>query len=209
MEDKVPIIGISRHRIGVDGQGVTTLVAFHGCPLSCQYCLNPSCSGPTDGLMHLSPKELYLRVGIDNLYFLATQGGICFGGGEPLMRMDFIHQFRLLCGHGWMLTAETSLHVPSHIIDSAASVIDHFIVDIKDTNPSIYRNYTHKDNTLTINNLRHLLKLVGPDRIIVRVPSIPNYNTPQDIDRSIDLLHHMGITQIDQFEYIVRKISEQ
>ena len=32
------IIGISRHRIGVDGPGVTTLVAFHGCTLSCKYC---------------------------------------------------------------------------------------------------------------------------------------------------------------------------
>lgn len=29
------LIGISRHRIGVDGAGVTTLVAFHGCPLRC------------------------------------------------------------------------------------------------------------------------------------------------------------------------------
>ena len=28
------LIGLSRHRIGVDGAGVTTLVAFHGCPLN-------------------------------------------------------------------------------------------------------------------------------------------------------------------------------
>ena len=28
------LIGLSRHRIGVDGSGVTTLVAFHGCPLN-------------------------------------------------------------------------------------------------------------------------------------------------------------------------------
>ena len=39
--DGVPIIGISRHRLGVDGNGVTTLVAFHGCNLQCKYCLNP------------------------------------------------------------------------------------------------------------------------------------------------------------------------
>ena len=35
------LIGLSRHRIGVDGAGVTTLVAFHGCPLDCKYCLKP------------------------------------------------------------------------------------------------------------------------------------------------------------------------
>ena len=26
-----PLIGISRHRLSTDGEGVTTLVAFHGC----------------------------------------------------------------------------------------------------------------------------------------------------------------------------------
>ena len=27
---KAPLIGICRHRLSVDGEGVTTLVAFHG-----------------------------------------------------------------------------------------------------------------------------------------------------------------------------------
>jgi len=35
------ISGISRHRLATDGEGVTTLVGFHGCPLCCGYCLNP------------------------------------------------------------------------------------------------------------------------------------------------------------------------
>lgn len=34
------IIGIARHRLPTDGDGVTTLVAFHGCPLRCRHCLN-------------------------------------------------------------------------------------------------------------------------------------------------------------------------
>ena len=32
-EQGVPVIGISRHRMGMDGKGVTTLVAMHGCML--------------------------------------------------------------------------------------------------------------------------------------------------------------------------------
>ena len=43
---KAPLIGICRHRLTTDGTGVTTLVAFHGCPLHCQYCLNPQCLLP-------------------------------------------------------------------------------------------------------------------------------------------------------------------
>ncbi|MBQ4345228.1 MAG: radical SAM protein, partial [Muribaculaceae bacterium] len=32
MNDAAHIIGICRHRLTTDGEGVTTLVAFHGCP---------------------------------------------------------------------------------------------------------------------------------------------------------------------------------
>lgn len=34
------IIGIARHRRQSKGDGVTTLIAFPGCPLRCRYCLN-------------------------------------------------------------------------------------------------------------------------------------------------------------------------
>ena len=30
-----PIFGISRHRMGIDGNGITTLVDFMGCPQKC------------------------------------------------------------------------------------------------------------------------------------------------------------------------------
>ncbi len=44
--NKASLIAINRLRIGTDGHGITTLVAFHGCPLHCRYCLNPECLEP-------------------------------------------------------------------------------------------------------------------------------------------------------------------
>ncbi len=38
--DRAKIIGISRHRLSTDGDGVTTLVAFHGCLHRYLYGLN-------------------------------------------------------------------------------------------------------------------------------------------------------------------------
>ena len=38
---KLALIGVCRFRFGTDGTGITTLIGFHGCPLSCRYCLNP------------------------------------------------------------------------------------------------------------------------------------------------------------------------
>lgn len=39
-KQRAKIIGIARHRPSSDGDGITTLVAFHGCTLRCRYCLN-------------------------------------------------------------------------------------------------------------------------------------------------------------------------
>jgi len=200
----VPFIGISRHRIGVDGVGVTTLAAFHGCPLQCRYCLNPQCMGSSEGLQCHTPESLYEAVRIDNLYFLATGGGICFGGGEPLLRASFLHRFRELCGSGWRLTAETSLAVSREAVETASEVIDDFIVDIKDWNPAIYKSYTGRSNQRMTSNLKYLLKKLGASHIMVRVPGIPDYNTEADIEHSITALRDIGVTRIDRFQYIVK-----
>ena len=207
--ERVPFIGINRHRIGIDGIGVTTLACFHGCTLRCRYCLNRRCLGPDEGMQHLTPKELYDFCSIDNLYFVATGGGVCFGGGEPLLRMDFIEEFRQLCEHNWHLTAETALSVPRDAVERAAETIDDFIIDIKDCNDDIYQRYTGRSNTLSMGNLRWLVDTVGPDRITVRVPLIPNYNTSEDTDRSVEILKAMGITHFDRFEYTLRKMKEE
>lgn len=205
---KAPFIGISRHRIGIDGNGVTTLAAFHGCPLRCRYCLNPHSLENEERCQLLTPEELYQRLAIDNLYFIATGGGVCFGGGEPLLRVEFIKEFRQLCGRDWKLTAETSLNVPPQNVEEAATVIDDFIVDIKDTNPATYRAYTGRDNAQAMANLEHMVKCVGESHIVVRIPLIPNHNTAADCDRSEAIIRQIGITKIDRFNYVVRSAKE-
>lgn len=196
-----PIAACSRHRMLVDGQGVTTLVCFHGCPLRCHWCLNPFTLDPKAQGKILTPQELYEKVRIDELYFLATNGGITFGGGEPLLYSDFLQQFRKLCGPQWHLCAETSLNVPWENVAKAAECIDYFYIDCKDTDPQIYQRYTGQDNAPMLNNLRRLLEILGPERITVRVPLIPEYNTQEDQLRSQSLLQAMGIVNFDLFSY--------
>ena len=55
--NSVPFIGIDRHRLGIDGVGVTTLAAFHGCPLRCKYCLNHRCLEAPDNLPRYTPVQ--------------------------------------------------------------------------------------------------------------------------------------------------------
>lgn len=199
--EAVPFIGIDRHRLGVDGVGVTTLAAFHGCPLRCKYCLNHRCLEAPDGLPRYTPQQLYDHVAIDNLYFIATGGGVCFGGGEPLLRVDFIAEFKQLCGKSWNLTAETSLQVPREAVEKAAKVIGDFIVDIKESDADTYLAYTGGDCELSWSNLALLLSLVGPEHVTVRVPLIPGYNDETATERTARRLADMGITRLDRFSY--------
>ena len=154
MRQRVKIIGISRHRLSTDGDGVTTLVAFHGCPLRCRYCLNPQSLDDGDRFREYSPEELYAETRIDELYFIATNGGVTFGGGEPCLRADFIRKFSELCGASWQLNLETSLNVPSVNIETLLPVVNTMIIDIKDMNLDIYRSYTGQSNDLVLDNLR-------------------------------------------------------
>lgn len=201
----VPFIGIDRHRIGIDGVGLTTLAAFHGCPLRCKYCLNHRCLESSEGLPRYTPEQLYNKVGVDNLYFIATGGGVCFGGGEPLLRGDFLAEFKELCGKSWNLTAETSLQVPREAVEQASEVVGDFIVDIKESTPDIYRAYTGGDARQTWDNLEWLIQKKGPEHVIVRVPLIPDFNTEADCDRTAERLKAMGVTRIDRFTYRVQQ----
>ena len=205
MESKA-LIGLSRHRIGVDGAGVTTLVAFHGCPLNCKYCLNPQALSPEGIWKRFSTEELFEAVSKDDLYFRATGGGVTFGGGEPLLAYKEIRHFCRLCkskGKLWKINIETSLNVPNICVDAVADFVDHWIVDIKDMNHEIYKAYTESDNYFVIDNLQHLIDKKA--KITVRVPLIPDFNTETDVEKSIDALLEMGVTDIERFTYIIKE----
>jgi pyruvate formate lyase activating enzyme len=195
------VITFSRLRMTTDGEGITTLVIFHDCPLRCKYCLNPFSFAPDTKREELTPHQLYDRVKIDDLYFVATGGGVTFGGGEPLLRADFLKEFRALCGDRWHLCAETSLNVPAEAVRTAAECMDMFYVDCKDTNPEIYKAYTGIQNAQMLENLRTLISLAGTERVVVRVPLIPGYNTEDDREKSRALLTSLGVTQFDFFTY--------
>lgn len=203
-EITAPFIAINRHRLTTDGEGVTTLVGFHGCPLHCEYCLNAQCLQADGVWCRLTPGELYSEVEIDDLYFVATGGGICFGGGEPLLRSDFIKAFAGIMNPEWKLTIETSLNVPLENVKAIASLVQMWYVDIKDMNPDIYKAYGCKENKQVVSNLQWLAANGYADKVIIRLPLIPEYNTDEDRQRSQQQLEEMGFTNFDKFNYIVR-----
>lgn len=200
---KAPLIGISRHRLTTDGKGVTTLVAFHGCPLRCRYCLNSHCLRSNGVWQRLSADEILEQVAIDDLYFRATCGGVCFGGGEPLLQCEVIGEFCQKCPKEWNIYLETSLNVPLHHLQQVVPFVTHYYVDIKDLSPDVYRSYSESDNARVLANLRYLASHQLQSKVTIRLPLIPDHNTVADRQRSRQQLEEMGFTLFDEFEYIV------
>lgn len=198
------ILGISRHRLGSDGVGVTTLVGFWGCPLRCKYCLNPKCFDTNAKTTPLSPCELYERLKIDDLYFVSTKGGVTFGGGEPLLNSSYIKEFGEIVKGRWKINIETCLNVPKENLIEIMEIADEFFVDIKDMNEEIYKSYTGLDNKRVIDNLRLLIEAKGSECITVRLPLIKGYNTEKDREKSEIILRNMGVKKFDKFEYRVK-----
>lgn len=200
---KTKVLGISRLRMGTDGHGITALVAFHGCPLRCNYCLNPDSINYCEHAKCMLPEEMMEELKKDELYYIATKGGVTFGGGEPLLNSQYIKDILELGAKEWNVTVETSLNVPRQHLELLLPYINEYIVDIKDMNPQIYQNYTGNNNRLVKDNLQWLVKRGMADCIICRIPLIPLYNSESDQEKSKKELLDMGIRRFDMFSYTV------
>ena len=183
-ELRYPLLALARLRMGTDGEGITTLVAGAGCPLHCRWCINERL------LREAAAEQIRNRGGIFHTGMVKKADYLRFAGGFCLH----------ICVKKAILLMEGCLR--SNLPHGAA---DEFIVDCKDMNPEIYRRYTGGDQSLMVSNLRHLLHLIGSERIVVRVPLIPDYNAAEDQANSVSSLKALGITRFDLFPYIIRK----
>lgn len=127
-----------------------------------------------------------------------------FGGGEPALRSRFIEAFRAICPKEWKINIETSMNVPQEHLERLMPVVDEYMIDIKDMNPRIYREYTGMGNEKVMSNLERLVAEGLADRCIIRIPLIPDFNTDEDRENSVSQLQEMGFTRFDRFDYIIK-----
>lgn len=198
-KQKAEIMGINRHRMGTDGKGISTLITFYGCPLNCKYCLNPQCKSESTPCTYIEPNDLVNLLMVDDIYFKSTGGGIVFGGGEPLLNAEYIKEVCDLVPLQWKIRIETSLNVKWDKIELLLPYIDQWIIDIKDSNTEIYKNYTSVDNLKVYDNVLRLSHKTGKEKLLIRIPKIPNYNTEKNIQESVKLYSNLG--NIDIFNY--------
>lgn len=194
---------INRHRMTVDGEGITTLIGLYGCPLQCKYCINQRVLKEAP-YKEYTKEELLNVVMQDYCYFVATQGGITFGGGESLLHADAIRDFIGILPEHVNVNVETSLWVEQKSLEELLHLVHQFIIDIKTMNPLIYEAYTKQSNEKVIQNLNYIVKEQMQGKCKIRVPRIPEYNDESDIANSVSILKNMGFETIEVFDYIIK-----
>ncbi|MCI8969345.1 MAG: radical SAM protein [Lachnospiraceae bacterium] len=200
------VMSISRLRMATDGQGVSTLVGFYGCPLHCRYCANEFCHGKKGFWLEIPraayrPEELVEVLRKDEIYYLMTGGGIVFGGGEPLLQSAFVHEVCRQADPRWKKRVETSLNVPWESVVPLIDDIDEWIIDIKDMDSRIYEAYTGADNENVLRNLNNMRDIVPPGRMRIRVPHIAGFNTPDDVEKSVGWIRKVLHVEPEVFTY--------
>lgn len=98
---------------------------------------------------------------------------------------------------------ETSLNVPWSCVESLLGDLDEWIIDIKDINNIIYEKYTGVNNENVLSNLLKMSDMVLPERMHIRVPHIEKFNTPDDVEKSIEWLKDTLQIEPEVFTYYV------
>ena len=180
----------------------------HTSALRCKYCLTQICWQKPTSRSWRTPEELYNEVKKDELYYITTNGGVTFGGGEPLLRAEFIREFRKLCGSLWKIRLETSLCANVDILSQLVSVVDEWIIDIKSMDDDVYFRYTGITSIPRNICLQYIVEHNLQDRCLIRIPLIPDYTTQADQQRDKKILEEMGFTRFDLFNYKIPKRHE-
>lgn len=119
-----------------------------------------------------------------------------------MLRAEFIEKFKRICPSNWRISIETALNVEQRLVQRLLDVIDHYYIDIKDINNTIYESYTGKSNQQVIENLKFLAQQNLADKITIRVPLIPGFNTADDQEKSIAYLKELGFKNFNKFTYL-------
>ena len=192
----------NRHRQEIDGKGITTLIGLAGCPLQCEYCINKEVLSQHP-VTEYTEEELMSVIMIDWCYFIATGGGVTFGGGEPLLQSEMILKFMDILPENIKVNIETSLNCDNEYVEYVLQYADEIFIDIKSMNEDVYRNYTGRSSEKTKKWLEYIVTHNLQDKCVIRIPRIHKYTTEEDIRQSVEIMKNKGFERLDLFDYVL------
>jgi len=129
-------------------------------------------------------EELLDEVLRDRAFYEKSNGGVTFGGGEPMLQVDFLEDIL-------PKLKETNIHVaidtcgavPWKYFERIIDYVDLFLFDLKLLDEQKFREYTGGNIGLVTDNARQISSRKIP--MWVRTPIIPGYTDDEENIRSI------------------------
>jgi pyruvate formate lyase activating enzyme len=121
--------------------------------------------------------EELMRILIRDQGFWGSQGGVTFGGGEPLFQAEFLLAVLAQCRSSYMhSTVETSAHASANVFSEVLKWTDAMFIDIKHMNTAAHRSGTGVGNELILQNIETAASTGWKGRLVIRVPILTGYN---------------------------------
>jgi pyruvate formate lyase activating enzyme len=164
-----------------DGPGLRVVLFVSGCLLRCSYCHNPDTWHLKDGT-YVSAQQVIDRLGDFAPPLRSLDGGLTISGGEPMVQLGFTRRILAAAKQMGLHTAiETSGYLGDRADDRYLSCLDLVLLDIKSSNPEIYRSVTGRELAPTLRFAERLAAIGKP--VWVRFTLVPGFtDDPANVD---------------------------
>jgi len=147
----------------------------------CNLCLECAKVCPSGAIQevgkYMSIEQVVKEIKKDKPFYINSNGGVTFSGGEPLLQWRLVREVCRKCKEENISTAlETSGYVTWEHLEKTLDYVDLVLYDIKHLDSSMHIDCTGASNELILENL---VKTVKKARTWLRIPVIPNYNDSQ------------------------------
>ncbi|MGB6468091.1 MAG: pyruvate formate-lyase-activating protein [Xanthobacteraceae bacterium] len=164
-----------------DGPGLRAVLFVSGCLLRCTYCHNPDTWHLKEGT-HIAAEEVIHRLASFVPALKLLDGGLTISGGEPLVQRAFtLRILRAAKELGLHTAIETSGFLGNRADDGYLNALDLVLLDIKSSNPDIYRRVTGRELAPTLRFAERLAAIGKP--VWVRFTLVPGLtDDPDNVD---------------------------
>jgi pyruvate formate lyase activating enzyme len=154
-----------------------TIIIDRSICMACGAC-EEECSSHARKLYgkRMSVDEVVAEVERSSPFFMRSEGGVTFSGGEPTVQWQFLENLLMHCKEKYIHTAvETCGYIRERsVLERLLPHVDLFLYDIKCIDDEKHRVFTGVSNQSILENARFISSQAKP--MMVRIPVIPGFN---------------------------------
>lgn len=163
----------------LDGPGIRFVIFMQGCHMKCKYCQNRDTWLTNCGKQYSVDKVIHKILKYKN-YFIASNGGVTFSGGEPLLQSKFlIDVCTRLKQENINVTIDTSGNLElTKDIKKVIDLADLFLLDIKCINDEICKDLIGFSNKKELAFAKYLSE--NNKKMWIRQVLVPGYTDKKE-----------------------------